>query len=78
MEDKTGGPAFPVPNSANGQEGMTLRDYFADGAMQGLMADNIMFLGAEKQAADSGRSTADVIATFAYQISDSMLKERGK
>jgi hypothetical protein len=26
-----GGPAFPVPNDANvnGQEGMTLRDYFA-------------------------------------------------
>jgi hypothetical protein len=35
-----GGPAFPVPNDANtnGQEGMTLRDWFAGQALVGKLA----------------------------------------
>ena len=38
--EKMGGPAFPVPNSANvnGQEGMTLWDYYAAAAVTGYLA----------------------------------------
>lgn len=37
-----GGPAFPVPNDANvnGQEGMSLRDYFAAKALNALICDD--------------------------------------
>jgi hypothetical protein len=39
MSNTNGGAAFPVPNDANvnGQEGMTLRDYFAAAALTGLL-----------------------------------------
>jgi hypothetical protein len=69
-DTNTGGPAFPYENRYE-HEGMTLRDYFAAKAMQGLM----------------GRSWADaagkfpenlhgVWATAAYQMADAMLKAR--
>lgn len=49
--DNTGGPAFPCPLSADphlmqaayiepNEKGMTLRDYFAAKAMQGIIANN--------------------------------------
>lgn len=58
-------PAFPVPNSAstNGQEGMTLRDYFAGQALAGIMQSSSIF-------------PADSAASRAYTVADSMLKER--
>lgn len=58
-------PAFPVPNSANtnGQEGMTLRDYFAGQALSGMMASGDIF-------------APDSAASRAYVFADSMLKER--
>lgn len=46
MDKDTGGPAFPtknykavVPEATGYAEGMTLRDYFAGKAMQGLLSD---------------------------------------
>lgn len=59
-----GGPAFPVPNDANvnGQEGMTLRDYFAAKAMQGLITN-------PKNVGRAG-------ASLAYQMADAMLAAR--
>ena len=59
----TGGPAFPQQDDASGSEGMTLRDYFAAKAMQGLLA---------------GTTTSDglVIVKDAYAIADAMLKAR--
>ena len=63
-----GGPAFP--GSYTGQngmpvwrEGMTLRDYFAAKAMQGLMA---------ARDRPSGRT----IVEYSYQMADNLLKER--
>ena len=60
----TGGPAFPN-EGFNGwgkpQEGMTLRDYFAAKAMQGLM--------------DAAMPMPE-IAQAAYQMADAMLKAR--
>ena len=71
MKD-TGGPAFPAwEQDTYGakffNEGMTLRDWFAGKAMQGLLADRSW------QA-----MTTDQCAGFAYLMADAMLKERSK
>ena len=64
----TGGPAFPYEyfdkqlNQARVMAGMTLRDYFAAKAMQGLM--------------DAAMPMPE-IAQAAYQMADDMLEERG-
>ena len=58
---ETGGPAFP----GYGEPGMTLRDYFAAKAMQGLLASNVQ----------------DVMPEFAkraYEMADAMMKARGE
>jgi hypothetical protein len=72
MSKHTGGPAFPSTiqyfpddKNANEEQGMTLRDYFAAKAMQGMLA-----------AGENHRT--DEIALYAYDIADGMLKERGK
>ena len=66
-----GGPAFPRPHSQryqddqfHAQSGMTLRDYFAAKAMQGIMASNADYQSHEDIAFDS------------YRMADTMLLER--
>ena len=62
-----GGPAFPVPNDANvnGQEGMTLRDYFAAKAMQGMVS------------AEYGERLDHLAWSIdAYELADAMLSAR--
>ena len=76
LEGNYGGniPAFPVyprieagkSSQINGAVGMTLRDYFAAKAMQGMMADYTRAF-----------ETAE-ISEWAYKIADAMLKERVK
>ena len=60
----TGGPAFPChPGIENPiYDGMTLRDYFAGKAMEGLIANN--------------STDAQEIAQAAYIIADAMLERR--
>jgi len=68
---KTGGPAYPSPRWegwGSPQEGMTLRDYFAAKAMQGILAGKLPIT--MKTDADQ------LIAIVAYQIADSMLIAR--
>ena len=63
----TGGPAFPSPYDDD--EGMTLRDYFAAKAMQGLLAgsgDEDGYVGYD----------ADALAAQVYVMADAMLKAR--
>ena len=64
----TGGPAFPVDETAlvRNLQGMTLRDYFAAKALAGICAntDNRAY-----------KSQAD-FAVVAYVLADAMLKER--
>lgn len=62
---KDGGPAFPVSEEAlmRNLPGMTLRDYFAAKAMQGMLA-----------AAENYRTHE--LTGFAYQVADAMLKAR--
>ena len=67
MTDKTGGPAFPSwsETGANFTYGMTLRDYFAAKAMQGLIA------------ADTGFTMPALrIAELAYEQADAMMEAR--
>jgi hypothetical protein len=65
MSDKTGGPAFPTPAHNLENDGMTLRDYFAAKAMQGLLACPIQ-----------PQSDEDMYARDAYKVADAMLKAR--
>ena len=65
----TGGPAFPTPRYERGDMyslGMTLRDYFAAKAIQGI-------IGTEAE----GGMLYDRVAEVAYMYADAMLKARG-
>ena len=56
--------AFPHENFLSNR-GMTLRDYFAAKAMQGMLSEN------------SGiRYPTDELVDFAYKVADAMMKER--
>jgi hypothetical protein len=72
MKD-TGGPAFPLPGelglglTPKEMRGMTLRDYFAAKAMQGMLSASNPIL----------TKIAD-IAEGAYAMADVMLAERSK
>jgi hypothetical protein len=65
MNKETGGPAFPRTGWPN-ETGMTLRDYFAAKAMQGLFSCG--------EAHDE--HTAHVTAKASYLMADAMLKAR--
>jgi hypothetical protein len=54
-------PAFPLPNM---NTGMTLRDYFAAKAMQGLISE------------PSTQGTMEEFANRAYKVADAMMKAR--
>ena len=70
MKTETGGPAFPThPNGALIHDGMTLRDYFAAKAMQGILASNT-----EHEHEDA--HIFDAIAEASYKQADAMLKAR--
>jgi hypothetical protein len=57
-----GGPAFPTPAGVQHNDGMTLRDYFAAAALQGLMA--------------SRNFLDEYDGQYVYEIADAMLKAR--
>ena len=73
MTKETGGPAFPVGEEAllRNLQGMTLRDYFAAKAMQGLLSS----IG-EWSAGTPNLEFSDTVAQDAYWIADAMLKAR--
>ena len=61
----TGGPAFPIVVGDQMTQGMSLRDYFAAKAMQGLIVD--------PDRADQSREEC---ARLSYAMADAMLKAR--
>ena len=68
-DTNTGGSAFPTPRYERGDMyslGMTLRDYFAAKAIQGMLACPVQ-----------PQSGPDMYARDAYTIADAMLKARG-
>lgn len=83
-EQPAGGPAFPchpdvIPRNDRDYAGMTLRDYFAAKAMQGIVSsidgeDNYRRL--RGHATDAGLSVSEWIARDSYKQADAMLKAR--
>jgi len=63
-----GGPAFPALDARTMLSGMTLRDYFAAKAMQGIISAS----GADRRV----EYDEDAVADNAYRMADAMLKER--
>ncbi|MEB6855685.1 hypothetical protein NA898_07130 [Proteus cibi] len=72
MTDKTGGAAFPVPATElhGTTTGMTLRDYFAAKAMQGMLSN-------EQCKPFDMSFSEEYHANCAYRMADAMLKARG-
>jgi hypothetical protein len=77
-----GGPAFPVLHTIDGNwakeplpefRGMTLRDYFAAKAMQGMLAE-----GSGPTAPWFDDRGMEGVSAWAYIVADAMLKERPK
>jgi hypothetical protein len=67
----TGGPAYPAPTTKpleNYYPGMTLRDYFAAKAMEGILAGNLPITEEPEPL--------PLIAKAAYAMADAMLKAR--
>ncbi len=71
--NKNGGPGFPIPNLQYDEyfNGVSLRDYFAAKAMQGLIAS-------PRGTVDGTPATDYFYAKSAYIIADAMLAEREK
>ncbi|ELI9034594.1 hypothetical protein [Morganella morganii] len=78
MTDKTGGSAFPMLGSVaynsdwDIDPGMTLRDYFAAKAMQGIITT------AAAPILTSLAGLDDDIAKTSYELADAMLRAREK
>lgn len=78
-----GGPAFPQTVLKQSQDrieevgcsGMTIRDYFAAKAMNGLLSANITV---SLSAREMGITSEELIAKFSYKYADAMLKESGR
>ena len=68
--------AFPtaIPDNAFFQEGMTLRDYFAAKAMQGMLA----YPGDEQRGSHHNNNDYDGVSSMAYAYADAMLEARNK
>jgi hypothetical protein len=80
MERETGGPAFaasghPAQQHVQ-QEGMTLRDYFAASALNGMCSDFNMLNGFKLLGKVGSKSSSEIAAESAYQMADAMLKAR--
>jgi hypothetical protein len=77
MNTKDGGLAFPSPVQPNDwREGnLTVRDYFAAAALQGLMHNETRVSLVAHQV---GLHPNAYIAQLAFELSDAMLAEREK
>lgn len=77
MKTNSGGPAFPTiqtngPHWAPAEPGMSLRDWFAGMALQGLLANPQLASRINKE----GGATSGWIEDSAYAWANGMLKER--
>lgn len=85
-----GGQAYPqhllwtansgvVTSSEVGEGGMSLRDYFAAAALQGLLANNGGPIQANGMSAwGLANCSVDTVAGLSYDFADAMLRARGK
>lgn len=68
-----GGSAFPEPIPSQ-CGGMSLRDYFAAKAMQGMLA----YPGDERRGSHHNNNDAEGVSQMSYAYADAMLAERAK
>lgn len=75
-----GGPAFPIPpcgtgdprdGMTTGSDGISIRDYFAAKAMQGMLAS-------DSEDKISAWQNPEKAAAWAYQFADAMIARRAK
>ncbi len=71
--EQDGGPAFPTPDKRYPDKGMSLRDWFAGMALQGIISSHY----GHKHDGVIIKHPVDY-AKCAYNYADEMLKERGK
>lgn len=77
-------PAFPATEAHglnNGEMGLSMRDYFAAKALNGLCASFSDYDAREhalQNAIASGRTPKEQVAFAAYEYADAMLSERAK
>ena len=76
-------PVHPTQKESSGgcsyiEEGMTLRDYFANSAMQASITNQTMWENLIKdcKAFGEGLTTLEYMAKEYYDIADAMLKQR--
>ena len=74
MENKKQENAFPALH-LNAHQGMTLRDYFAAKAMQGLFS-SMGEITKSWSAMARDIPLKDYISEYSYEIADAMLKQR--
>lgn len=73
-----GGPAFPLP-LPHSDEGMSLRDYFAGKAMQGLIHDILIDQHWEDFLKEKGLTAdefPDYLGHLSYVTADAMIRQR--
>jgi len=61
-----GVPAVPIQHDSYFQTGMSLRDWFAGMAMQGMMSNHQIV------------TPVEIIARHSFDVADAMLKEKAK
>jgi len=83
MDDKDGGPAFPIPcgcdlDKCTCSNGMTLRDYFAGQALAGMTAGITRFLEPDNVVPPDTliKNRPNDLSELAYLYADAMLKAR--
>jgi hypothetical protein len=76
-----GGPAFPIerhlPDGAECYYGMSLRDYFAAAALQGILANPTWNAAALEQLGVSESRGFAVASRMAFEYADAMIQARG-
>lgn len=75
MKNENDIPAFPLIDEIGNyiQEGMTLRDYFANSAMISVVRK---YKGTNSDLYDFDSEDSESIAFYSYQLADAMLKQR--
>jgi hypothetical protein len=74
--NKTGGPAFPAIHDKLYEPGMTLLDYFAAKAMQGLLSNSEIQIDLLKRCGIGFECPNDGLSKLSYKYADAMLKEK--
>ena len=74
MTPNDGGAAFPhcAVDYATTEHGMSLRDWFAGMALQGLLASRPYY-----RAEEGSMTATSFVSTWAYAYAEAMLKQRG-